>query len=267
VSLLSAPFESFFNRNLYWRASQASAAQGFLYLLYFSGLVTVLLMLAISTTVLPAANRFLGWVKINMPVLEMTPGQGMSMNVPSPYTLVHPEYGNVAMFDMNKTEISLEEAKGWRVFITSTKAYFQKENGQLQVYDLKERRSAQGAGAPGKAVLDAAFVQKVENIVKPILLVIAAAAIFIFFFLWKLLAALFYSLIGLGINRLRRERLSYAQILNISFLAITPAAWLQLLLLSRGSQIPYGFLWSLAVTSAYLYFGIKKTEEEFPASA
>ena len=70
-------------------------------------------------------------------------------------------------------------------------------------------------------------------------------------------------------NQLRREKLSYNQILNISFLAITPAAWLQFLVLFTGSKIPFGFLGSLILTTAYLYFGIKRSEdgsyqEDFP---
>lgn len=266
MSLLSAPFEAVYNKDLYRKAAQSSAAHGFLYLLYFSVLITVLAMLVISVTIVPEGNRFMAWIKMNMPVVEIVRGEGIKINASSPYEMIHPEYGKVAIFDMTKTEVSLEEIGDWKVFVTSTKGYFQRDNGQLQVYDLKGTRRAEEKAGVDDRVVDAAFVQKIENIVKPVLLVLILGIIFVFFFIWKLIAALFYSLIGISLNRMRRERLSYGQILNVSFLAITPAAWVQFLLLLRGLEIPFGFLWSLAITSAYLYFGIKKAEEDFPPS-
>ncbi len=261
MSLFSAPFESFYSKKLYRNASLSSVGQGFVYLLYFSALIMVLSMLIISMTVVPEANRFMGWVKINMPVLEITPGQSPKMDRPSPYQMVHPEYGNLAYFDMSKAEVPLEEIKDWKLYMTSTKAYFQKENGQFQIHDLVGEPVPEGKKVETRT-LDAAFVQKVENIVKPVLLIVAAALIFVLFFIWKLLTALFYSLIGMVLNLQRRERFSYGQILNVSFLAITPAAWIQFFSMLKGVEIPFGFFWTVALTSAYLFFGIRRTEEE-----
>lgn len=259
MNLIAGLSRSLFSVRYYREVVQASVSKGFLYLALWSLIMASVVSVIAVTRFLPDANRFMEWFRQDMPVVQLTDA-GISIDKPSPYAMQHPRYGHVAMFDMNRTtEVSRGDIGDAWIFATATKLYIRHTSrNEIRVYDL----ISPDMKGKDPLVLDAALVKKFENMIKPWAVVILAVLTFIFFFIWKLIAALFYSLIAMVINLFREPKLSYEALLNVCFFAMTATCWGSLLELCTGIiRIPFGLLGGLIITTTYLYLGVKFTEE------
>lgn len=267
MKMLSAPFKALYDRAFYARAAHAGAGKGLIYILYLSAIMLAGALISVQTRLLPEANRFVEWLQVEMPVLQWAP-QGLSMKGATAYALVHPEYGPLAQFDMERGEITREDMGPNSIFVTSQKIYMrQPGTEELREYDITQLA---GAGAPAEP-----FEVRPENIgtfyreIKPWLAAGLLASIFGIFILWKLLAALFYSWIALLINMMRQEKLYYSHLWTVTCFALTPAALIQTLqfALPPLAAIPFGPAGSFALTVLYLFLAVKGTEPASPAAA
>ena len=260
MKLLLAPVYSLFSLSFYREILRKSLGRGFLYLAYLSFLATIVFLLFFTSRLLPEADRFAAWARAEMPALTWTP-QGLRMNLKSPYTMVHPQLGPLVTFDTSKTDAGTEEMKDVSMFVTSRKVFLKQRAGEIRVYDLKEMMGAAKADNP--AVVNGETLEGFYKSFKPMLFFLAIFFFFPFFFIWKFLAALFYSWFGLLLNFFRTEKLHYGQILNVSFFTLTPVLGIQLLqiLIPNAGRIPFGLPGSIAVTGVYLYFVIVKTQD------
>lgn len=259
MNLIAALIQSLYNVRFYRQVVQASLAKGFLYLALWSAIFSVLVSMFTLLYFFPEANRFMEWFRQEMPVIQWRP-EGLQIDKASPYEMRHPRFGPIVTFDLNQSEIKSEQMGDMPIFVTSGKVYVrQSARQELRIYDLTNPELK----TKEPFVLDAEKVRKLEQTFKPWLLLIIAVGTFFAFFIWKLLAALFYSLIALLINRFRRTRLGYESLLNLTFFAMTASIWIGILQIFVGGAVkmPFGFLGSLILTATYLYLAIKFTEE------
>jgi hypothetical protein len=163
---------------------------------------------------------------------------------------------------MTRTDVEAQAMGNLMVFVTSRKIYI-KQGNQMRIYDL--RREDTGAG-PYSVQITKEYLDRLYASIRPWLALFAAILFFFFFFIWKLLAALFYSWFGLLINFLRRPRLNYGAIFDVSAFALTPVIWIQAiyLLVPAVAKLPFGFFGSFLLTFIYLVFAIKGTQEREP---
>lgn len=263
--MLSAFLEALYSVPFYKKAAAFSISKGIVYLLLWAIFAVFLAALLLVFRFFPALHEFNDWLKVSMPVITWTQ-QGVTMDKPSPYVLKHPKYGHVATMNLNKKEISQQDLGEALLYMTATKLYVRKQPGtpETRVYDLAG--PAQVRTKDEKIVIDASFLERMEKGLKPVLLIVGAGMSFVLFFIWKLLAALFYSVLGNLINRFRREKLRYEAVLNISCFAMTASMWLSFIFLFLSDLMPFafGFQASMLVTMLYLFLGIKLTEAPQP---
>ncbi len=266
MSFFFSPLLSLFSRNFYRRMARAGLGRGFSYLVYLAVLMTAVAGTTLAVRVLPEMDRFAVWLKGEMPLLIWKPAEGLSMKDKTTFSLVHPQYGPLARLDMTKTEIKVEDMGENSIFVTAKKIYIkQPGRNELRIYDLMQARTK---AQPGNAAGASAFEIKPEDILKtyrqfrPWIVAIFCAILLGVFLVWKLLAALFYSWIGLLINFTCKEKLDYSHLLTLAFFVLTPAALIQLLqwVIPRLAAIPFGLAGSLSVTTLYLLFAIKSTQ-------
>ncbi len=264
MNLFLAPLYSLFSLGFYRGIIRSRLRSGFLYLVYLSVIATLLMSVWLVRRGIPQMNSFLEWAKSQMPTLTWTP-EGLVMNAASPQTMVHPELGPLVIFDMNRTDVDLGTMQNVVMFVTSKKIFVRQGLNQIKAYDLTRISAKGGQGeAAGAVPINGETLQKFYDSVRPWFVVLGILFFFIFFLVWKFLAALLYSWVGLLINFLRRPRLNYSAILNVSFFALTAVTLIQLLqlLFPFLGRLPFGFAGSLFVTGIYLFLAIKKTEDK-----
>lgn len=263
--MLAAFLEALYSVSFYKKIASTSISKGIIYLLLWSVFAASLATLLLVFRFFPAMHEFNSWLKVSMPVITWTP-EGVSMDKPSPYVLKHPKYGHVATMDLNKKEIAQEDLGDAIFFMTATKLYVRKQPGtpETRVYDLAG--PAQERLKNEKIVVNETFLERTEKGLRPVLLVAVAGLSFVLFFIWKLLAAIFYSVMGNLINQFRQKKLRYEAVLNISCFAMTASMWLTFSFLFLSDVIPFAFSFqaSMIVTMLYLFLGIRLTEVPQP---
>ena len=256
MNILSAPLFSLYSLRFYRQVVQSRLSKGFVYLAYLSVIASLAFALLFQIYGRPELKELTHWTETNLPPLTYSP-EGLTMNAPSPQTLVNSKYGLVVTFDMTKDNVSPEEMGDALIFVTSKKLYTVQRQNEMRVYSLVR------SGQAGQQVsVNEGFKKTFEVFNQLIVFVILFAAVPVFF-VWKLLAALFYSLAGLLINLLRKTRLSYSAVLNVSLFSLAPVCIVQLLGLSFPAlPLSLGFWGTLFLTAIYLFLGIKLTEEK-----
>ncbi len=264
MNILTAFFESLYSIEFYKHMNRSSISRGLLYLVMWSFVAAILMMIFFVAVLSPQITEFTQWFKSEMPIIEVRP-EGLKIDRQSPYVMSHPKYGHVITFDTTKKDVTREEMGNVLLYVTSTRLYTQQSGGEIRMYDLT-RRTQETAAQTLK--VDADFVTGLEKRLKPILGSILAFGTLFLFFIWKMTAALFYSLLGLIINLFRRSKLSYEAVLNTTIFAMTAAMILQFLTLFLAAwvKVPFGFFGAFMITAFYLILGIKVTEDPFTPS-
>jgi len=256
-----SPLHALYNLSFYREVVQAKLSRGFLYLAYLSGFTTLIFLFGAVTATLPIADQAVDWLRKEMPTLVWS-GDQLTMRERSPYVLIHPEWGLVAVFDMDASSVTQDDLEETPIFVTSEKVYVRDGANGIRVHDLTEllRRQYQDAREP--MVITGEMLEKGYRQLKPWLVFLGAVFYYMSFYLWSLFAALIYSVVGLMANKGRIQKLSYANIYNVSLFALTAAAFFDLLrsVVPGMSRIPFGFLGSLIVTSIYLFVILRKTD-------
>ncbi len=262
MEFFSSLKDSLYSVEFYKRVLHDSIKRGLLYLVGWSLLISALFAAFLIFKMNPEVKGFVSWFSEAVPPIQMTP-QGPRMNHKSPYEMKHPRYGHIATINLDQKEIANGDLGGAMVYMTSHKLYIKETRGSaFRVYDLTAAKDPQA----GNMIIDGEMIRKLEKTVKPIAYTVMLIFVFMGFFVWKLTAALIYSLVGTLINVLRREKLPYESVLNVSCFALTGSICAQLFLMVfqelTNVRMPFGFLGSFVLTSTYLYLGIKFTEEE-----
>ncbi|MBN1688713.1 MAG: DUF1189 family protein [Candidatus Omnitrophica bacterium] len=260
MKITQAPFYSFFSIPFYREVIMMPLRKGFLYLLYLAGIATAVFAVYVSLILVPRVNNFIGWMQQEMPPLFWN-GESLTMSTQEAYTMFHPELGLVAVIDTNQKDITLAQMGDAPVFVTSEKVYIKREGGGLNLYPLADFFN-QGPDTRMEVQFDGNFIDQFYRSWKPWAIFSALVFYLPFFFIWKIVAALFYSLFGLLVNQFRKNKLPYSAVLNVTIFALTPMILIQLL----GFFIPVlnliflGFFGAFVVMWIYLFLGIKLTE-------
>ncbi len=264
VNILTAPIYALFSKAFYRQVSKTSLGNGFLYLLYLAALLTVFFYIMIFTVALPQLNPLVAWVEQNMPPLAGTP-QGFQMSVPSPYVMVHPDFGPLVTFDMNVTEADEKMMENVPVLISSTKIYIRSKAGEIRTIDLfSPAAQTRGAQIPKTIQIDGALIEKIYQTLKTWILGFLFFILLLVFFLMNLVQGLLCSLLGLIFNSMRSAKLGYGAVLNVSLFALTPAVLYSVFkeVVPFLRFLPSGFLVSLLITGIYLFLFLKEDAAE-----
>lgn len=253
-----APFLSLFSLRFYRRLLERSQALGFLYLAYLSLIFSLLGLFSFRFQFVPVANDLVEWAEKSVPEMTFTL-EGVQMKIEEPLLLTHPRWGPLLYLDPQRDFPNPEDLKKALVIVTRTKlAYQDPRGGEVRIQELIP---AERPERWQNLVVTGERIKRVWRQMRPWTGVIFFFSLFVGIYLWKLLAGLLYSLVGLILNLFRTERLRYPSILNLSFFVLTPVSLLQILTwLAPEWPIPLNFPTALLVTTLYLSLALLLTQ-------
>lgn len=259
MRILTAPYYALFSLDFYREALLLPLQKGILYLAYLSGIVTFLFALSFGAQVMPRVDAFAEWAAAEMPPMTWTP-EGLVMDAPSPYAMVHPEYGLLAVIDMTRTELAQDEMGAAAVFVTSRYLYMRDGSGGIRVHSLT--RPAQDVDPDHLAVLvDGELARSLYAKLRPWIFAVPVVLALPLILITKLAEAVFFSLPGYLIARTRQVPLDYTPVFCVTCFALTASTLVELRWMVPGlSGIPFGLIGAAIVTTGYLFFALKKTE-------
>jgi hypothetical protein len=76
-------------------------------------------------------------------------------------------------------------------------------------------------------------------------------------YVYRIIQALIYAVVGLLFAKLCNTSLSYSALLRLAVVAVTPAIIISTVLGAAQVRLPYLWLFYLAVTLGYLFYGVK----------
>lgn len=260
LAFLTAPVTVLFNPGVYRDAAKSSAGRGVLYSLYVAALSVVLIMIVISTKVMPQVNAFADWAQNNMPVLVWTPA-GLSLeNGQTTAKLTHPQIGTIAVFDMNKTTVTADDMENTYLLVTAKKVFMKRAPGQIEERDITAAGIRSKQQLPPKVRIDRDILGKLFQNIKNSIAFVVPFVLLPILFMFLLITNLFYSLAGLLFNMLRRNKLRYGAIFNLACFGASTAfvpTWVVLIVASRAFPMWAGLLINLG----YMFFAFKITDE------
>ncbi len=257
IAFLLAPVMTFFSSRLYRSALRSGMGRGFSYLLYLTVLFCLLVVFLCQFLLIPVTSNFIDWLIQVTPEMTITQ-TGLSVSANQPYLVKHPALGPVYLIDTTK---SLDElmADQSRAFLLIGKEHVVVRNprrGQTRIFDLKQAmEQARLANQPIRITknLMRQLDQRFQALIVPIVLLLLAPL----FFIWKLLVALFYSLIGLGLNLFKKEKIRYGSLFTLTCYAISPVTLIQAVHISIPDMyFNLNFWFAFALTLAYLSYGM-----------
>ncbi len=258
LAFLLSPILALFSVRLYRNVLRSGAGQGFSYLLYLTFLFCLLAFFLCQFLLLPITKSFSDWLVQVTPEMTLTES-GLKAKVTEPYLVKHPVLGAVYLIDTTKTLEELLADKHHAILLIG-KEYMIGQNPYSnqapRVIDLKKAmeqvRQAQRPIQITKPLMRQ-LANRLIAMVIPILLLFLAPM----FFVWKLLVALFYSLIALVFNLFRKEKFPYRSLFTLACYAISPVTLIQAFSISApGFTINLNPPLAVALTASYLIYGM-----------
>jgi len=146
------------------------------------------------------------------------------------YVVRHPALGTLYEIDTSKTiaELSQSDSDSFLMIGKDGLLFRQSDRSDPYVFELTDAIN-QVKRTKQPIRISKHLMRRVAEQLET--LIIPAAVMFIgpAFFIWKLIAAFFYSLFAMLINRFRREKLRYHQLFAVSCFALTPVAGIQIM--------------------------------------
>ena len=266
LTFFTAPIAAFFYPPVYQDAAKSTAGRGVLYSLYLAGLMVVLVMVTLSSKVTPQVDTFVGWTKTNMPVLIWTPA-GLSLeNGQTTAALIHPQYGTIALFDMTKKSATEADMSKAYILVTSQKVFIKRAQGQIEERDITGAGMRSNQQLPPRVRIDGNIVAKLYQNIKAAMAFVVPFLILVISFMILLVANLLYSLAGLLFNLIRKEKLGYGAIFNLTCFATSTTftlTWLRVLTPLRAVTFP--FVLNVLINIAFMFFAFKVTDKKLEA--
>jgi hypothetical protein len=261
LTFWTAPITALFYPPVYHDAAKSPAGRGVFYSLYLAALSVVLVMVVFSVKVVPQADAFAGWVKTNLPVLIWTPA-GLSLeNGQSSATLLHPEYGMIAIFDMTKENVTEADMGNVYFFITAKKIFIRRAPGQIEERNITAAGVRSNQQLPPRVRINGDLAAKLYQNVKKTMLFIMPFMVLVASSVFFLVMNLVYSLVGILLNKMRAAKLGYGAIFNLTCFATTASfvlTWVRAFVPFRIFVGP--FLLNFLVTLIYLFVAMKITD-------
>ena len=259
IAFLLSPVLTFFSARLYRQVIRSGIGHGFGYLAYLTGLFCLLVFFLAQFLLMPLTRDFIGWLVQVTPEMTLTQS-GLKVSVSEPYLVKHPAF-NTSLYVIDTTK-NLDElmADKSQAFLVVGKEYIigrsPYSNQPPRVIDLKKAmEQVKQVNRPiqiTKPIMHQ-ITQRFLGMVIPFLLALLAP----FFFIWKLLTALFYSLIALLLNFFRKEKFQYSSLFTLACYAITPVTLIQAMsLFAPGLSLNLNIFLAIALTVSYMIYGM-----------
>ena len=212
LRFLLAPITAFFDFSIYREAREVKTGTAVLFAAYLSLLFCMALAI-FGLTKMSVADDFVTWLKKDLPSFTISQ-TGFKIDQPGRYEIRHPHLGLLAILDDTKETVSIEEAGKASLYVTAKFIYINK-NGRVEGSQIGSQAKKEFS-----THVDSALIDRLYKKIKVPLIIFAFVLLFIMGFLTRLLAALFFSSVGLLIQLVLPRELTFSQLFNLASFVI-----------------------------------------------
>ncbi len=250
-SIFHTPVLSFFSKAFYRDVALQWRGTGFGYLL-------LLLIVCWIPTMIQMQAGFSAFVRDTapkmiaaVPTLTIHNGKA-SIDKAQPYYIKEPDTGNVLAIIDTTGKIRTLKGTTAKALVTQTEVVFEKNQVETQSYSFHDIKDFKLGPADVRRWLDV-----VSRWAVPVLSLVLLVGSYVF----RMLQALLYALIGLVFAAIFQARLPYAALLRLSVAAVTPCIIVSTILDATGVRLPMALLWYFGAAMAYLGYGVRAASE------
>ena len=248
-SIIHIPLLSFFSKELYrdvalnWKG--VGTALGYLLLLLAVCWIPTMVEMHIGFA--NFVDNEAPKVVEQVPEITITDGQ-VSIEEPQPYYIKDPDSGDVlAIIDTTATITSLEDPNAM-CLLTKTSIMWRESEFEINTFDLSEVENF---------VLNSDRIMSWLHTAEKFLVIIIYPFALLGSYLYRIVQALIYAAIGLLFALGCKVTLSYAALLRLAVVAVTPCVIAKTILGIAGVHLPYAPLIYLVAALAYLFFAVQ----------
>lgn len=249
-NMIQAFFMSFYSRNLYRDVAKNWGGKVFLYLL------VLIFLISIPTTIV-AQHGIKEWYQqltttfsSQIPILKIDKGM-ISTPENRPYFIKDPDNKTIAVIDTSGQYTTLEQAQVG-LLLTKTELIMQQNPDEIRIHKVP---------ADLTMIVDPSAINAFFANMLNYAWIFIFITILFFGYLWSLIKALIYGLLGLIFANMDKVALKYANILQIAIVAMTPSIVINLILKAISVELPALKLLSFILTIFYLWYGIAANKE------
>lgn len=246
-SLYHVPILSFFSGSLYRDVALHWKGIGFLYLLLLLAICWIPVMVKFQFMVANFVENEAPKVVTQVPTLTIVDGKA-SIKEPQPYRITDPDTGNpLVVIDTTGEIVSLSDTVAIAL-VTETQVEFRKSNVETRTVRFDEIKNF---------TLDQATINVWLNKMKAIAVPVVYPSAVLGAFVYRIVQMLIYALVGMLFATLCDSKRSYASLLRLASVAVTPCILVSTILWLANVDVPIAGLWYLLGALAYLFFGVK----------
>jgi hypothetical protein len=250
-SIIHIPVLSFFSKELYRDVGLYWKGVNFSYLLLLLAICWIPTMIKIHIGFSDFINNEVPAVVEQVPEITITNGE-VSISEPQPYYIKDPQNGDVlAIIDTTGTIKSLEDPNAI-CLLTKTNIMWRQVEFETRTIDLSEVKNF---------VLDSERIMGWLHTARKFLIIIIYPFALLGSYLYRIVQALIYAAVGLLFALWCKVTLSYATLLRLAVVAVTPCVLVKTILGIAGVHLPYAGLIYLVAALAYLFFGVHATAQ------
>ncbi|HXV77857.1 MAG TPA: DUF1189 family protein [Candidatus Polarisedimenticolaceae bacterium] len=251
-SIYVTPYYSFFSRALYVDVARRWRAGVFVYLLLVLALSWIPFIVRAQSSLSKFVRDDAPAVVEQIPPITIERGR-VSAAVEQPHFIQSADTGELfGIIDTTGRFTSLDDTSA-KVLLARSQLFARKNETETRVYDLS---TIQHFYVDGPKISKWLGVLETWGAVMLYLLAVVGS------YAYRLVQALFYSIIGLAISTSLRSGLTYGAVLRIVSVAITPAILVKTAVGLTGLTVPVAWGAYFLVAMAYTTFGISSNRNE-----
>ncbi len=250
-SIFHVPALSFFSKELYIDVGQNWKGVNFLYLLLLLAVCLIPAMINLHRGISNFVNNEAPAVVNQVPEITITDGQ-VSIKETQPYYIKDPDSDEpLAIIDTTGQIESLEDTDAF-FLLTGNKVIIKESKFENRSYDLSNVKAF---------AVDSERITGWLHIGRKYLAVVIYPFALLGSYLFRIVQALIYAAVGLLFALWCKVTLSYATLLRLAVVAMTPCLLAKTIFGIADIHLPYATLIFLVITLAYLFFAVKANSE------
>ena len=250
-SIIHVPLLSFFSRELYRDVALNWKGVGFAYLLLLLAVCSVPRIIMIQKGLSHFIDKEAPPFVEQVPRITITNGEA-SIDQPQPYYIKDPDSNDVLAIIDTTGEIQSLEGTEAVVLLTKTKLIHRQSEMEYRTYDLSKVQ---------EFALDKERIMGWLNTAKKFLVLALYPFVLLGAFIFRIIQALIYGAIGLLFASWCKVELSYAALLRLAVVAVTPCIIVRTVFELAAVHLPWAGLWFFLLAMGYLFFGVKANSQ------
>ncbi len=245
-SIIHPIYMSFYSRELYRDVARNWGGGVFAYLFVLLALCWIPSTGKIKSDISGFINYEMPKVINQLPAITISDGQA-TVDADMPYTITDPDTGKpLVILDTTGTTTSLNGSDAV-VLLTKDRLIAKRNEAETRIYELSEF---------GNALINQDLVNGWAATFDKWFFIIIYPFVLFFSYIFRMLQALVYALIGMLYDRSMNTRLGYMALVRLAAVAVTPAIIINTVRFTAGWDVPGWTFISFMVAMGYLYFGV-----------